>query len=157
MKRVATPAALALASALLVACPAGGGPPSVPEPDALPRARIQIGLQVISVEVAETAEQKSQGLSDRPTLASGHGMWFPYPTPGRTSFWMRRMHFPLDFVWVRDGAIVDLAENVSPAGGRASRVRPRTPAEGVLEVPAGTVARWGWKVGDPVRVVPAAD
>ncbi len=149
--RLPSPIAVAL---LLLACPADGGSRRPQEPAGMARARIQIGLQIVNVEVAETPEQKSQGLSNRPSLPEGHGMWFPYPTSGQLSFWMKDMHFPLDFVWVRAGVIVDLTENVSPARGSGTMVRPAAPADGALEVPAGTIARWGWKLGDRVEVEP---
>ncbi len=157
MTHLLRPTLLLMATSLLVACPTGGGRRATPEPEGLPRATLQIGLQLISVEVAETPEQKSRGLSGRPTLAQGHGMWFPYQTPAMISFWMRDMHFPLDFVWVRDGTIVDMAEGISPAGGTATMVRPGKPADAVLEIPAGTIARWGWRVGDAVVIGPSAD
>ena len=81
-------------------------------------------------------------------------MWFPYEVPGRLSFWMKGMQIPLDFVWVHDGRIVDLTADVPPDGGSRTMVRPRVPASGALEVAAGTIARWGWKVGDPVSIRP---
>ena len=150
-------AVLIAAVAWGLACPADGGSRRPAETEPLPRAKIQIGLQVLDVEVAETPDQKSQGLSGRPHLPEGHGMWFPYQTPGRLSFWMKDMHFPLDFVWVHAGVIVGLTENVSPAGGSGTLVRPGAPADGALEVPAGTIARWGWKLGDRVEIEPVPD
>lgn len=146
---------LALSSMAALACPteAGSRPPTA-RTDALPRAWISIGIQRIAVEVAETGAQKSQGLSDRATLPQGTGMWFPYPAPRQVSFWMRDMQFALDFVWVRDGTIVALTEKVSPAGGEGTQVRPRALVDGVLEVPAGTIARWGWTVGMEVEILP---
>jgi len=123
-------------------------------PEAAPRARITVGLQIVLAEVADTQARKQRGLSGRTSLPAGHGMWFPYEVPGRLSFWMKGMLLPLDFVWVDDGVIVDLTENVPPEGGASTLVRPRVPASGALEVPAGTIARWGWKVGDPVHVTP---
>ncbi len=156
MKLAPSLVSLCLAMVLLLACPnEGGSAAGAAELGVLPRAQIQIGIQRIAVEVAETSAQKSQGLSDRHTLPEGHGMWFPYPRPAKLAFWMRNMHFPLDFVWVRRGSIVALTENVSPKGGAGTLLRPREPADAVLEVPAGTIARWGWKVGLSVEVIPA--
>ena len=119
----------------------------------MPRGTIEIGLQRVKVEVADTPARKSQGLSGRAVLPDGHGMWFPYPGPSLHSFWMKDMEVDLDFVWVRQGAIVELHERVRAEGGSGTMIRPSEAADAVLEVPAGTIARWGWKVGDTVHVV----
>jgi hypothetical protein len=147
--------AVALSSLALLACPSGADTREATQRQpSLPRAQISIGIQRVDAEVAETRAQKTQGLSDRTTLPEGTGMWFPYPDARRRSFWMRDMHFPLDFVWVRDGTIVALNENVSPAAGEGTKVQPKEPIDAVLEVPGGTIARWGWTVGMPVQVLP---
>ncbi len=150
------PPAMILATILAVsfAVPAAAGRKSPAAPQAAPRVAITIGLQVVEAEVADTEARKRQGLSGRAHLGAGHGMWFPYEVAGRPSFWMKDMRIALDFVWIRNGRIVDLTPNISPDGGTRTLVRPRVAATGALEVPAGTIARWGWKVGDAVRITP---
>ena len=72
------------------------------------------GRVTVRVEVAVTDKEHTRGLSGRPGLALGTGMLFAYPAPGPRSMWMLGMRFPLDFLWIRDGRIVDLVEHVPP-------------------------------------------
>jgi uncharacterized membrane protein (UPF0127 family) len=127
------------------------GEPVAPAEPAAPRARVTIGVHVIDAEVADTPARKQRGLSGRPSLADGQGMLFPYAEPGRHGFWMPDMHFDIDILWIRAGRIVDVSADVSKDDPRAV-VRPREPADLVLELPAGTAQRRGFRVGDAVQV-----
>ena len=140
---------LLLASLLALGCERGE-PAAPPEP-AAPRARVTIGVHVIDAEVADTPARKQRGLSGRPSLADGQGMLFPYAEPGRHGFWMPDMHFDIDILWIRAGRIVDVSADVSKDDPLAV-VRPREPADLVLELPAGTAQRRGFRVGDAVQV-----
>lgn len=127
--------------------------PAAPSEAGSPRALVTIGVHVIDAEVADTPERKQRGLSGRAVLADGQGMLFPYPEPGLHGIWMPDMYFDIDIVWMRQGRIVYVEPNVSR--GDTSRIyQPREPADLVLEVPAGTAARHGWRVGDAVDVEP---
>lgn len=137
---------LLLASLLALGCE----PAAPPEP-AAPRARVTIGVHVIDAEVADTPARKQRGLSGRTSLADGQGMLFPYAEPGLHGFWMPDMHFDIDILWIRAGRIVDVAADVSKDEPRAVH-RPREPADLVLELPAGTAQRRGFRVGDAVQV-----
>jgi uncharacterized membrane protein (UPF0127 family) len=106
---------------------------------------------VIDAEIADTSARKQRGLSGRAALAEGHGMLFPYDQPGLHGFWMPDMHFDIDILWMRAGRIVTVAPNVSKDDPRAV-YRPSEPADLVLELPAGTAERRGFRVGDAVAV-----
>jgi uncharacterized protein len=143
---------LLLALALALACerseappaaPAGGPPP--------PRARVTIGMHVVDAEIADTPARKQRGLSGRPSLGESEGMLFPYDEPALPGFWMPDMHFDIDIVWIRAGRIVDVTADVSKDDPRAIH-RPREPADLVLELPAGTAERRGFRIGDAVQV-----
>ena len=125
--------------------------PAAPAEPAAPRARVTIGVYVIDAEVADTPARKQRGLSGRPSLADGQGMLFPYTEPGLHAFWMPDMHFDIDILWIRAGRIVDVAADVSKDDARAV-YRPSEPADLVLELPAGTAKRRGFRVGDAVQV-----
>jgi len=125
-------------------------PPPVPE---APHARVTIGVHVIDAEVADTPARKQRGLSGRASLPAGHGMLFRYDEPGIQGFWMPDMHFDIDILWMREGRIVHIEPDVPHAVSEPLPVyRPREPADLVLEVPAGTAARLGWRVGDAVQL-----
>ena len=120
-----------------------------------PTAEVTIGIHRIQVEVADTPDRMARGLSGRSRLAEGRGMIFPYARAERHGFWMYEMHFDIDIVWIRDDRIVDVTSRAphDPAGNLPV-YRPREPADLVLEVPAGTAERLGWKIGDRVTVDP---
>ena len=46
-----------------------------------PKGKVTIGQTSWTVEIANTADQRYQGLSDRKELPAGHGMLFMYPDP----------------------------------------------------------------------------
>ncbi len=56
--------------------------------------------QVFSTEVASNDAARTQGLSDRPSLAANHAMLFAFAQSSQVNFWMIQMHFPLDIIWL---------------------------------------------------------
>jgi uncharacterized membrane protein (UPF0127 family) len=112
----------------------------------LEKRTITVGSTKIPVEVAATASEQQQGLSDRPSLPADAGMIFPMSPPSQPPFWMPRMHFPLDFIYLNGGRVVELKENVSNTD--LTPFAPNEPVDAVLEVNAGFVANHGINVGD---------
>ena len=121
-------------------------------------SEVRIGDFAIRAELAVTAAERSQGLSDRETLARDAGMLFVYDAETTPSFTMRRMRFPLDFIWISAaGRVVDLTEDVPPPaapGREVSGLTPVSPVQYVLEVNAGLVEEAGISVGDDVSFSP---
>ena len=84
-------------------------------------------------------------------------MLFVFPNGQASSFWMKGMRFPLDFVWVgADCTVVDLIENVqhSPPDTPNSELKifnSASPAAYTFEINAGEIARFGVEIGDEVR------
>lgn len=133
-----------------------GKGPAVPV-TTLPTTNITIGGAPLEVEVANTEKTLEQGLSGRVSLPEGRGMLFTFEQPAPYEFWMYEMKFPLDFLWLADGTVVNVNENVpppTPASPEPARVRPQKPVTGVIEVPAGWISRHGVKVGDIVQGLP---
>ena len=116
-------------------------------------AELQIGETDFSVDVAASSVAQVRGLSWRETMAADSGMVFVYTQPRHQSFWMYGMQFPLDFVWIRDFTVIGIHENVGHPeanNGEIIRVSSPEPADMVLEINAGEIAKNGIKVGDPV-------
>jgi uncharacterized membrane protein (UPF0127 family) len=117
-------------------------------------ATLTVGGHEFMVEVADTIPLRERGLSGRENLEDGRGMLFVFGAAGRHAFWMRGMKIPLDFIWIKDGRVVGVTENVPPPSGSLLSLPmyyPPSEADKVLEVAAGTVARVGVKVGDGVQ------
>jgi uncharacterized membrane protein (UPF0127 family) len=126
------------------------GPGSAPT---APRHQIQVGEQKLEVEVASTPAAIEQGLSDRSEIGAD-GMLFVFAKPVAPTFWMLRMQFPLDIIWLGSDRIVQINADVPPPSetdGIPTVVQPPGPVYAVLEVPAGTAQQAGWAVGTSWR------
>lgn len=110
----------------------------------------------LSVRVPSTIQLQERGLAGVAQLTDDEGMLWIYDPPARVSFWMKGMLIPLDFVWISDGHIIELTENVPPPVSAVSTdlpiYEPGVPVDGVLEVAAGFADRHGLKVGDSVQI-----
>lgn len=120
-------------------------------------SRVVIGGQSIVVAVARDEETRRQGLSGRMTLGQDHGLLFIFPKKDVLRFWMKDLFIALDMIWIDDGKIVDILSRIpAPVFGTPDAALPlyssKIPATMVLEVNAGTVERFGWKVGDTVQM-----
>jgi hypothetical protein len=105
---------------------------------------------LLQVEVADTPDEQSKGLSGRANLAENEGLLFVYEQPARPSFWMKEMNFPIDIIWISsDKKIAEVTAKVSPDTYPQS-FRPQKEIRYVLEVSAGTAERYGWLAGDLV-------
>src|SRR3954469_10850766 len=107
------------------------------------------GVQVFSVEMATTEQEKESVLMYRKELADGKGMLFDFSPEQQVSMWMKNTYIPLDMIFIRaDGRILRIAENTEPL---STRIIPSGGlAKGVLEVIAGTAKKYGIQPGDRV-------
>ncbi len=108
------------------------------------------GVARFSVEVADSAPERSQGLMFREGMAASAGMLFVYPTPRPASFWMENTLIPLDMIFAdATGTVTRVHENAVP--------KDRTPISGgdgvqfVLEINAGLARRMGLAEGATLR------
>ena len=145
---------LLLFSASALSC--GGG--------AVDHVTVRIGAGVsIRAELALTPETRTLGLGGRDGLDRDAGMLFVLPRDGVETFWMRRMRFPLDFVWISaDRRVLEVTEDVAqPAAGTSDSAlqlyRSAQPVRFVLEINAGRAREWGIRVGDAVSFQPEFD
>lgn len=116
---------------------------------------IRVGNTSLKVERVQTPTAIEQGLSDRDEIGSD-GMLFVLPAKTIPAFWMKGMHFPLDFVWIDEGKVVDITEHVSNPSANVQNknlplYRPKQAVTHVLELPDGAVDRYNLKVGDAVQ------
>lgn len=117
----------------------------------LKAANLKVGGAIFRVEIADTLRSRTQGLSGRENLAENSGMFFIFPVPFSYPFWMKDMRFPLDMVWIRDGAVVGLTENVPLPSGNIFTLPtyfPPSAVDRMLEINAGAAKKSGIKIGD---------
>ena|SRR5476651_830019 len=112
---------------------------------------LKLGSRQLKVEVVNTAASTEQGLSDRDQIGSD-GMLFVFPQKSLQRFWMSKMKFDLDFIWLDDLKVVDLTKNVphpqQSGDNNLPIYAPKAPVNQVLEVPAGSIDNWQLKIGD---------
>lgn len=106
----------------------------------------------VQVEIAQTAAARETGLMFRPKLEDNRGMLFIFDAPGRYGFWMKNCRFPLDIIWIdEDRTVVDIKADLQPCQEPCQTFSPAAAARYVLEVNAGSAAKWGIKIGDKVN------
>lgn len=117
---------------------------------------VTIGENKILIEIANTPGEWQIGLSEHDKLDKNHGMLFIFDkSDTRPSFWMEGMNFNIDIIWINDGKINQIEQNVpKPDEGTPSSelslYKPYDVIDYVLEVNAGFVKEKGIAVGDTV-------
>lgn len=117
--------------------------------------KIKIANATLTVLMADSGQKRALGLGGRDRL-NQEGMLFIFPSAGYHSIWMKGMKFDLDIIWLQRGRIIDLATQVpAPKDGQVNleSYAPSKPADQVLEVEAGFVAKHGLKIGDEMTIV----
>ena len=120
------------------------------------QSKVTVGSKQLLVDIAKSPGEREQGLSDRKNLCLDCGMLFIFDQEGFYPFWMRRMYFDIDILWIADDRVVDvtLGAKVSSKEEFAAPktfYRSRVPIDKVLEVDAGWVEKNGIKAGDVVK------
>lgn len=108
------------------------------------------GQARLSVEIADTAAERAQGLMFREKLPTSAGMLFLYDHPQRVGFWMKNTLIPLDMIFI------DVAGKVTRVHSQA---KPHDLASidggedvlAVLEINGGLAARLGISEGTELR------
>lgn len=104
------------------------------------------GIQ-IPIEIAESNEERAQGLSGRAALPSGQGLLFIFDLPGSYGFWMKDMQFPIDIVWINENwEVIGLERRVTPET-YPTTFYPPSPVKYVLELNSGDATRLGIDIG----------
>lgn len=111
---------------------------------------VVIGSTSIFVDVADTQEERIQGLSGRESLEDNQGMLFIFEESDKHGIWMKDMKFSIDVIWFNEyGEVIYFVEKARPES------YPKTFSSSdnsryVLEVPAGFIKREGIKMGDRI-------
>ena len=107
-------------------------------------------VHVINVEIADTPQEKAQGLMFRTSLADDQGMLFFYDTPQEITMWMRNTYIPLDMVFIRaDGVVHRIEARTEPLS--EAIIGSRGDVSACLELAGGAAERLGLKAGDKVE------
>jgi len=97
---------------------------------------LQIASTSYSVSIADSDEERTQGLSGTASLKPQEGMLFLFPQADYHPFWMREMRFPIDIIWIDSSwHVVGITKEARPES-YPSLFYPPAPIKYVLEVPS---------------------
>lgn len=137
-----------LALALLAVLAGGTARAADCAPDAAVLVTPQGRALRLTVEIADDAAERAQGLMGRSALPANHGMLFVYERPQPASFWMKNTLIPLDILFFdARGVLRHVHPNarpldLSPIPGAAPG-DPDPARMFVLELAGGEAARQG--------------
>ena len=113
---------------------------------------VVINNKTISVIIADELQEQWQGLSDRESMEYNNGMLFIFPDYEPRTFVMRRMHFALDILFIKDNKIIDIYKNLAPEGeSPTGKYSSSQPVNYVLELNGDFTNEFGIKIGDEVE------
>ena len=100
------------------------------------------GCVLFDVYVAQTADQRSQGLMHIRSMDNQEGMIFLYPKAVRIYMWMKNTYIPLDMLFIAaNQKIVHVHENATPHSETIIDSAQDTVA--VIELNAGIASQYG--------------
>jgi uncharacterized membrane protein (UPF0127 family) len=121
---------------------------------ALDLARVTVGPATFQVEMAQTLEERQQGLMFRRELPRDRGMLF-VQSPGPALFWMKNTFIPLDLLYFdASGTLLQIQAETPPCTKPNCPIYPSDTdtVRYILEINAGEAARRGIQVGDRLRL-----
>lgn len=108
------------------------------------------GVQRFSIEVADDAGERAQGLMFREQMPSASGMLFVYDRPTHASFWMKNTLIPLDMIFADSrGLVTQVHSNAIPQDETA--IDGGEGVKFVLEINGGLAKRMGIAPGSEIR------
>ena len=111
----------------------------------LQRTKLSAGMHQITVQVAQTPEQRSTGLMFRKEMPQPEGMLFVFEQASMQCFWMKNTVLPLTAAFVADnGEIVNLADMKPQTTDSHCSAKP---VRFVLEMNQGWFTKKGIKAG----------
>ncbi|MGK7945483.1 MAG: DUF192 domain-containing protein [Microcystaceae cyanobacterium] len=120
-------------------------------------AQVEIGTEVIELEVARTPKQQQQGLMYRTELPKNRGMLFTFTPPRVAKFWMKNTLISLDMVFLRDGEVKAIIDQVPPCRrDPCPTYGPSVFVNQVIELQAGRAKTLGLQVGDRLEITPVS-
>jgi len=110
---------------------------------------------IIKVAIVNKELERRRGLSGKAFLPLNEGMLFVFSKKEKHLFWMRKMNFPIDILWIDGDTVVDFVQNApTPESGVADKDLPLyggdVISDRVLEVNAGWIRSYNIKRGDRV-------
>ncbi len=108
----------------------------------------------LTLEVANTTEEREQGLMHRESLPDNHGMLFVFPDEKVRPFWMKNTLIPLDMIFISSNlTVLNVEEAYTQPNATDEELTIYTsdgPAKYVIETHRGFAAEHGIEAGTEV-------
>ena len=141
---------------VLVACTSGDRPEAC---DATSRLRLGDGTEPaeLTVEIADSDEERQRGLMERTSLGADRGMVFVFDGPTESGFWMKDTLIPLSIAfWNEERRIVSILD-MQPCREEICEIySPGRPYVGAVEANLGYFDDHDVAVGDQVELITRA-
>ncbi len=108
------------------------------------------GKARFTVDVANTAAERAQGLMNVESMPASKGMLFVYPAPQPVAFWMKNTLIPLDMIFA-DGRGVVVKVHDSAVPGDLTSIPGGDQVQFVLEINGGMAGMLGISEGAELR------
>jgi len=143
--------AFLLLALLLIACGSDDAPAAG---DRVPLAiSTTDGVVTLQVEIADTSEERAEGLMGRTSLDADAGMAFLWIEPVSAGFWMKDTLIPLQIAfWDETGRIVEILDMDPCTSDPCPTYGPDEPYVGAAEANAGWFTEHGVVPGDTVEL-----
>lgn len=112
---------------------------------------MRIGNRTFDMEVARTHAEQAKGLMKRDSMPEDHGMIFPMSEEVVQGFWMKDTRFPLDILFLDNGARVVSIHRMA-AYDEKNTTSSDFPARYAVELNEGVAAKTSVKVGDVLDI-----
>lgn len=120
------------------------------------KKEVVVNNQVFKVDIADNDKERTIGLSGKKSIAENEGMLFVFEKKDIYPFWMKKMQFPIDIIYLDDSKVVAVKENFQPPANPESLdvevYQPTSPANHVLEINAGLAKKYNIKTGDTITL-----
>lgn len=116
---------------------------------------IKVGKKKVYVEIADTDDEQTKGLSNRKNMSENHGMFFVFQNEAQHAFWMKDTYIPLDLIYFsKDMKVTDIKGNFEPCLASYCRAFiPRHKALYVLEVNGGFADKYNIAEGTEMKIL----
>ena len=106
-------------------------------------------LRKIDIQLAQTDEQRADGLMYRKSMTDGQGMLFIFPDMEERAFWMKNTYISLDIIYIADNMeIVSIQKYATPLSEQSLPSYKK--AKYALEVNGGFCDKYHIGYGDKI-------
>ncbi len=115
--------------------------------------KVVINNYKVTVEIADSSEEREKGLMFHDPLNANEGMLFIFPDEAKRSFWMKNVFFPIDIIFLdSEKKVVDLKRDFYLCTKAPCELFNSKPAQYVIEVQRGFIDKHAVRVGDLVEI-----